>query len=257
MHPPHLRTPCAAMVSSSSDSESDSDDCLVYKNVRNVVWSDDEIDEKVGGTGRGRDSDDDDQVCATSSSRKRAKTTATATVPSRVEVVELGDDEPAVQPSAVSNFLAPPPKMNEATTHDVASLHAKLLTQKRMDDLRRAATAPVVSPHIAPEAPRSVGAKSGGTSGGHGGVSEVRGKRLIIVLQPPVGKTTFPFSCRDGETFSKILADFFATKDGAAVRKKNPQLGNPPRLVFDGEVMDQTSTPKDLELEDEDVMDIR
>ena len=43
---------------SSSDSESDSDDCLVYKTTRNVVWSDDE-DEKQNAGGIGRDRDDD------------------------------------------------------------------------------------------------------------------------------------------------------------------------------------------------------
>ena len=32
---------------SSSDSESDSDDCLVYKTTRNVVWSDDEDENDI------------------------------------------------------------------------------------------------------------------------------------------------------------------------------------------------------------------
>ena len=70
---------------SDSDSGSDSDDCLVYKTVRPVVWSDEEEEKpKVNagaGSRRAREEVDDldEVVCATSASaRKRARTARAA-----------------------------------------------------------------------------------------------------------------------------------------------------------------------------------
>ena len=71
---------------SDSDSGSDSDDCLVYKTVRPVVWSDEEEekpkDDAGAGSRRAREEgdDSDEVVCATSASaRKRARTARAAT----------------------------------------------------------------------------------------------------------------------------------------------------------------------------------
>ena len=63
-------------------------------------------------------------------------------------------------------------------------------------------------------------------------------------------------SCREGETFAKILEDFLASASAVGVNKTT--LRNPPRLVFDGEVLDLAKqTPKQLDMEDEDMLDLQ
>ena len=43
------------------------------------------------------------------------------------------------------------------------------------------------------------------------------------------------WSCSDARTFSEILGDFFASEDGAGVRR---ELEDPPALLFDGDVVE-------------------
>ena len=238
---------------SSSDSESDSDDCLVYKTTRNVVWSDDE-DEKQNAGGIGRDRDDDDEVCATSSSRKRARVTTGYTT-STIEVVELGEDaHAAARTSAAASFLAPPPSAPAIQTqYDVKSLHSKLSSASAMAELRRAATAPVVAPIIAPTFTVAKLSVAGTTGGGVGAGGTSNGKKLHIVLQPAKGQRV-RCSCFESDSFSKTLETFFATDGGASLRLK---LENPPKLNFDGELVSMGATPKDLDMDDDDVVDIR
>ena len=77
---------------------------------------------------------------------------------------------------------------------------------------------------------------------------------MKIFMQLSNGKR-LEHSCRDGETFAKILDDFLASEPGAGVKST---LGNPPRLVFDGEVLDLAKqTPKHLDMEDEDMVDLQ
>jgi len=252
-----------AGMGSDSDSESDSDDCLVYKTVRPVVWSDEEEEEKPKaneGAGTRRDrvvaDDSDVEVCATSASvRKRARTAHTATT-SNTDVVEIEDEAP---PSAADAFLAPPPSAPVfVLSYDSATLHSVYASRARVEELRRAATATVEEPEIIETpivpAPASLLVAGHGATTGAAGTNAISGKFLTLVFQSPRGDR-FAFSCSETSAFSKIVADFFLTEDGESLR---PKLGNPPKLVFDGEVVSaESTTPKDLDMEDEDVMDLK
>ena len=134
---------------SDSDSGSDSDDCLVYKTVRPVVWSDEEEekpkDDAGAGSRRAREEgdDSDEVVCATSASaRKRARTARAATTSKAdVDVVEIEEEKP---PSAADAFLAPPPANARGVVQsvDVATLESVFASRRRMAALRAAAAAP-------------------------------------------------------------------------------------------------------------------
>ena len=81
------------------------------------------------------------------------------------------------------------------------------------------------------------------------------GAMLTIFVQLPGGKRV-PCACREGAPFEKILANFLATDEGRAARESG-KIGDAPRLVFDGDAVDlRTTTPRDLEMEDEDVVDV-
>lgn len=245
---------------SDSDSGSDSDDCLVYKTVRPVVWSDEEEEKPKENAGAGsrrarKDDDDSDEVvCATSASaRKRARTARAATTSNAdVEVVEIEDEK---RPSAADAFLAPPPAKTASgvvQSVDVATLESMNASRRRLAELRAAAAAPMEAPEpVAPPPSVQAGAAGGGASASGAAVG---GKTIAIVFQTPRGARC-EWSCSDTRTFSKILGDFFASEDGAGVRR---ELGDPPALLFDGEAVDQDgTTPRELELEDGEVVDLK
>lgn len=241
---------------SDSDSGSDSDDCLVYKTVRPVVWSDEEEEKpKVNagaGSRRAREEVDDldEVVCATSASaRKRARTARAATTSKAdIDVVEIEEEKP---PSAADAFLAPPPANARGVVQsvDVATLESVFASRRRMAELRAAAAAPTETPE-AVEPPPSV-APAGAR---HSSAAVVGGKSIAVVFQTPRGARR-EWSCSDARAFSSILGDFFASEDGGEIRR---ELGETPALLFDGDVVDMSKAPRDVEdLEDGDVLDLK
>ena len=248
---------------SDSDSGSDSDDCLVYKTVRPVVWSDEEEEKpKVNagaGSRRAREEVDDldEVVCATSASaRKRARTARAATTSNAdVEVVEIDDEK---RPSAADAFLAPPPAKTASgvvQSVDVATLESVYASRRRMAELRAAAAAPVEAPETIADFPPSVAGDAGRAGKGAGSSpAAVGGKTIAVVFQTPRGARR-EWSCSDARAFSSILGDFFASEDGGEVRR---ELGETPALLFDGDVVDLSKAPRDVEdLEDGDVLDLK
>ena len=124
-------------------------------------------------------------------------------------------------------------------------------------ELRRAAEAPSAPEEIDvanddddddDDAPRS---SRRGPAPGEDGANP--GAMLTIFVQLPGGKRV-PCACREGAPFEKIRA--FSPRTRAAAREsgKNREA---PRLVFDGDAVDlRTTTPRDLEMEDEGVVDV-
>ena len=178
---------------SDSDSGSDSDDCLVYKTVRPVVWSDEEEEKpKVNagaGSRRAREEVDDldEVVCATSASaRKRARTARAATTSKAdIDVVEIEEEKP---PSAADAFLAPPPANARGVVQsvDVATLESVFASRRRMAELRAAAAAPVEAPETIADFPPSVAGDAGGAGEGAGSSpAAVGGKTIAVVFQTP------------------------------------------------------------------------
>ena len=244
---------------SDSDSESDSDDCLVYRTVRPVVWSDEEEEKSKenasAGARRAREEDDhlDEVVCATSApARKRARTARAATTSNAdIKVVEIEDENPL---SAADTFLAPPPANAGAGVRsvDVATLESVFASRRRLAELRAAAAAPMETPE-AVEPPPSVAPAGGTEKNASTSAAVVGGKSIAVVFQTPRGARC-EWSCSDARTFSNILSDFFASEDGAGVRQ---ELADPPALLFDGDVLDMATTPRDVEVEDGDVLDLK
>ena len=247
---------------SDSDSGSDSDDCLVYKTVRPVVWSDEEEEKPKVNAGAGsrrarEEGDDSDEVvCATSASaRKRARTARAATTSKAdVDVVEIEEETP---PSAADAFLAPPPANARGVVQsvDVATLESVFASRRRMAELRAAAAAPVEAPETIADFPPSVAGDAGRAGKGAGSSSAaVGGKIIAVVFQTPRGARR-EWSCSDARAFSSILGDFFASEDGGEIRR---ELGETPALLFDGDVVDMSKAPRDVEdLEDGDVLDLK
>ena len=244
---------------SDSDSESDSDGCLVYKTVRQVEWSDDDEQKPKENAGAGArraredDDDSDEVVCATSApARKRARTARAATTSNAgVEVVEIEDE---THPSAADAFLAPPPANagGGVRSTDVATLESVFASRRRMAELRAVATAPVEAPE-AVEPPPSVAAAGGMGGNASTSAAAVGGKTIAIVFQTPRGARC-EWSCSDARTFSNIVSDFFASEDGVGVRR---ELADPPALLFDGDEVDLSTTPRDVDMEDGDVVDLK
>ena len=85
----------------------------------------------------------------------------------------------------------------------------------------------------------------------------MRGAMLTIFVQLPGGKRV-PCACREGAPFEKILANFLRHGRGSAIGAgESGKIGDAPRLVFDADAVDlRTTTPRDLEMEDEDVVDV-
>ena len=77
------------------------------------------------------------------------------------------------------------------------------------------------------------------------------GNPITLKLQLSNGRS-HEFRCKDGERFSKILADFLESDAGRPL--KGTVQG---RMMFDGDVIDlNTHTPKSLDMEDEDMVDL-
>lgn len=86
-----------------------------------------------------------------------------------------------------------------------------------------------------------------------GASSQDAGAEITIYMQLKSGER-LEHTCRDGETFSKILDDFFASDAGFGAKAL---VGKPPKIVFDGEVVDAAKqTPKHLDMEDQDMVDL-
>lgn len=79
------------------------------------------------------------------------------------------------------------------------------------------------------------------------------GEKIILFMQLRNGRR-LKCACREDETFGKILEDFLASGAGEAARDR---VGASPRLVFDGDEIDPASTPADLDIESEDVVDLQ
>ena len=247
---------------SDSDSGSDSDDCLVYKTVRPVVWSDEEEEKpKVNagaGSRRAREEVDDldEVVCATSASaRKRARTARAATTSKAdIDVVEIEEEKP---PSAADAFLAPPPANARGVVQsvDVATLESVFASRRRMAELPRggggAGGGTRDDRRFSPERRGRRGGRGGGRGElARGGRWENHRRRV-----PDAAGARREWSCSDARAFSSILGDFFASEDGGEIRR---ELGETPALLFDGDVVDMSKAPRDVEdLEDGDVLDLK
>ena len=75
---------------------------------------------------------------------------------------------------------------------------------------------------------------------------------LTLVLQLPDGQK-IPFTCTALQPFSSILHDFLAQHP--ALEKS--RLSQNPRVIFDGEVIGGHATPSDLDLQNNDLLDLR
>ena len=197
----------------------------------------------------------DEVVCATSASaRKRARTARAATTSKAdIDVVEIEEEKP---PSAADAFLAPPPANARGVVQsvDVATLESVFASRRRMAEPRGGGGAGGGTRddrRFSPEASRE-------TQGARG---RARGARP----RGSVGKPSPSCSRRRGRAarvvvlgaraFSSILGDFFASEDGGEIRR---ELGETPALLFDGDVVDMSKAPRDVEdLEDGDVLDLK
>ena len=109
-------------------------------------------------------------------------------------------------------------------------------------------------PRRSPIFPRASRETRGAGEGAGSSPAAVGGKTIAVVFQTPRGARR-EWSCSDARAFSSILGDFFASEDGGEIRR---ELGETPALLFDGDVVDMSKAPRDVEdLEDGDVLDLK
>ena len=267
----------------SSDSDSDSDDWLVHKTVRTVRWSDDESSDdeparaaaeaRAGGAASrsGRDGAD---APPTGSARgeggnKRKRGVGSGGPSGATDAIEIDDDDDDDDDArgrarAASDFLAPRPTSASGARRlddDDPAMEELRKHRAALAELRRAAaeapSAPeeidVANDDDDDDAPEILDGAEDAKRRGEDGANP--GAMLTIFVQLPGGKRV-PCACREGAPFEKILANFLATDEGRAARESG-KIGDAPRLVFDGDAVDlRTTTPRDLEMEDEDVVDV-
>ena len=268
----------------SSDSDSDSDDWLVHKTVRTVRWSDDESSDdeparaaaeaRAGGAASrsGRDGAD---APPTGSARgeggnKRKRGVGSGGPSGATDAIEIDDDDDDDDDArgrarAASDFLAPRPTSASGARRlddDDPAMEELRKHRAALAELRRAAAEAPSAPEEIDvanddddddDAPEILDGAEDAKRRGEDGANP--GAMLTIFVQLPGGKRV-PCACREGAPFEKILANFLATDEGRAARESG-KIGDAPRLVFDGDTVDlRTTTPRDLEMEDEDVVDV-
>ena len=240
------------MVSESSSS--DSDDVFVHKKARVVKWSDDESsgddaplasaaarhDENRGVERNGRGVDEIVRACRRGFSADRADV---------VEIIDDEDDAPARPHLSRSGRLprasSPPSAVRRGVILDPVAQETLRKSREAMAGHRRAAARKAAvqlsdEEEDADEAPAPAPAAPSG-------------KKITIFMQLRNGQR-LKCACREDERFGKILEDFLASTAGETARN---HVGAAPRLVFDGETIDPASTPADLDMESEDVVDLQ
>ena len=228
--------------SSDSDSDSDSSACLVYKKARVVKWSDDEASDEDAPITLPDREDSPEAISPGGRSTKRRRTSGGASgFGSAGGGASAGVDEEDINEIL---GLSNPGGGASAASRRVNSDASEAIRRNReqMAAMRRAATDK-----------RTVEISDDDDDAGPGPAGDVPGggNPITLKLQLSNGRS-HEFRCKDGERFSKILADFLESDAGRPL--KGTVQG---RMMFDGDVIDlNTHTPKSLDMEDEDMVDL-
>jgi len=235
----------AGQMGSSSDSDSDSDSsaCLVYKKTRQVKWSDDEASddgapEPIALLDR---EDSPAGISPGGRSAKRRRTSGEGAVSGSTaggascEKKEIDINEILGLSNPVGGASAASRQVNSEASEAIRR------NREQMAAMRRAATEKTVeiSDDEEDAGPAPVDDAPGG------------GNPITLKFKLSNGRS-HEFQCKDGERFSKILADFLESDAGRPL--KGTVQG---RMVFDGDIIDMNNqTPKILDMEDEDMVDL-
>lgn len=229
--------------SSDSDSDSDSSACLVYKKTRQVKWSDDEASddgapEPIALLDR---EDSPAGISPGGRSAKRRRTSGEGAVSGSTaggascEKKEIDINEILGLSNPVGGASAASRQVNSEASEAIRR------NREQMAAMRRAATE------------KTVDISDDEEDAGPGPVDDAPGGGNPITLKFKLSNgRSHEFQCKDGERFSKILADFLESDAGRPL--KGTVQG---RMVFDGDIIDMNKqTPKILDMEDEDMVDL-